>query len=80
MMRDLSFNSQAFQRRFDIWELDEDSLVGDSLVIEHQTDGPDGGAEADTLGAGQVIENDVFLILRGHYVLVLCLRGKNVTL
>lgn len=46
---------QFFQSRFDVWELEEDGLVGDFLVVEHQTNTPDDRAEADAFCAGQIV-------------------------
>jgi hypothetical protein len=44
-------NSQSFKCRFDIWKLNEDRLVWNALVVEHETNAPYRGRETDTFGA-----------------------------
>jgi hypothetical protein len=61
--------SQPFQRGLDIREFEEDGSVRDMLIVEHEADAPDNGREADVLGAGQVVQNDLGLGLGGHVVL-----------
>jgi hypothetical protein len=61
--------SQLFQRGLDIREFEEDGSVRDMLIVEHEADAPDNGREADVLGAGQVVQNDLGLGLGGHVVL-----------
>ena len=39
------------------------------LIVKHEADAPDNGREADVLGAGQVIQNNLGLGLGGHIVL-----------
>ena len=61
--------SQPFQRGLDIREFEEDGSVRDMLIVEHEADAPDNGREADVLGAGQVVQNDLRLGLGGHVML-----------
>ena len=61
--------SQLFQRGLDIREFEEDGSVRDMLIVEHEADAPDNGREADVLGAGQVVQNDLRLGLGGHVML-----------
>lgn len=60
---------QPFQRRFNIWEFEEDCPVRDTLIIKHEADTPDNGRETDVFGAGQVVQNNLWLGLDGHVVL-----------
>lgn len=39
------------------------------LIIKNEADAPDGGREADVLGTGQVVQNNLGLALGGHIVL-----------
>jgi hypothetical protein len=39
------------------------------LIVKHKADAPDSGREANVLGAGQVIQNNLRLSLGGHVVL-----------
>lgn len=42
-MRTLGRDSQLLQFRLDVGELNEDGLVGYTLVIEHEANSPNGG-------------------------------------
>jgi hypothetical protein len=44
--------SQLFQRKLDIWKLEEDGSIGHALVVQQQSDAPYNGREAYVLGAG----------------------------
>lgn len=59
-------NLQLFQRRFNVWELEKDGPVGDLLIVEHEAGTPYYGREADILGAGQVVQDDLRLAFVGH--------------
>lgn len=61
-------NLQPLECRCNIWEFEEYSPVWDPLVVEHQADTPDGGGEANVLGTGQVVQNNLGLGLGGHIV------------
>lgn len=61
---------QLFQGRFDVWELEEDGLVCDFLVVEHHPDTPDNGREANVFGAGQVIQYNLWLACGRHVVMM----------
>ena len=63
-------NSQGFERGLDIWKLQEDGPVRDLLVVQHEADTPDGGREADVLGAGQVVEDNLSFVLGCHVVYI----------
>ena len=63
------YNSQPFQRRLNIRKLEEDGPVRYMLIVKHEADAPDSGREADVLGAGQVVQNNLGLGLGGHTVL-----------
>lgn len=39
------------------------------LIVKHEADAPDGWREADVLGAGQVVQNNLGLGLGSHVVL-----------
>jgi hypothetical protein len=39
------------------------------LIVKYEADAPDSGREADVLGAGQVVQNNLGLGLGGHVVL-----------
>ncbi len=39
------------------------------LIVKHKADAPDGWREADVFGAGQVVQNNLWLGLGGHSVL-----------
>ncbi len=62
-------NSQLFQRGLNIRKFEEDGPVRDMLIVKHEADAPDSGREADVLGAGQVIQNNLGLGFGGHVVL-----------
>jgi hypothetical protein len=62
-------NSQLFQRRLDVWKFKEDSLVRDLLIVKHEADAPDGGREADILDTCQVVQYNLGVGLRSHFVL-----------
>ena len=68
-MKEDEYNSQPFQRGLNIRKFEEDGLVRDILVVKHEADTPDNGREADVLGAGQVVQNNLGLSLGGHVVL-----------
>ena len=61
--------SQPFQRGFNIRKFEEDGPVRDMLIVKHEADAPDNRREADVLGAGQVVQNNLGLGLGGHVVL-----------
>jgi hypothetical protein len=63
------YDSQQFQRGFDIRKLEKDGPVRYFLIVEHKADAPDSGRKADVLGAGQVVQNYLGLDLGGHAVL-----------
>jgi hypothetical protein len=63
------YNSQPFQRGLNIRKFEEDGPVRDMLIVKHEADAPDNGREADVLGAGQVVQNNLGLGLGGHVVL-----------
>ncbi len=52
---------QLLQCWLDVWEFEEDGSVRDALVVEHEADAPDHGGEADVLGTGEVVENNLGL-------------------
>lgn len=59
---------QLFERGLDIWHLEKDSLVRNPLIVEHQSDAPDGGGKADVLDASQIVQDDLVLIAgSGHF-------------
>jgi hypothetical protein len=62
-------NSQSFQCELDIRKFEEDGPVRDILIVEHETDAPHSGREADVLSARQVVQNNLRLGLGGHIVL-----------
>ena len=39
------------------------------LIVKHKADAPDNRREADVLGTGQVVQNDLGLGLGSHFVL-----------
>lgn len=67
--REGEYNLQLFQRGLNVREFEEDGPVRDMLIVKHKTDSPDSGREADVLGAGQVVQNNLGLGLGGHVVL-----------
>lgn len=52
---------QLFQSRLNVGELEEDGTVRDPLVVQHKTDTPDDGREADVLDTRQVVQDDLGL-------------------
>lgn len=60
-----NFDLQSFHGRLNVRKFEEDSRVRDTLIIKHEADAPDYRREADILGAGQVIQNNVVGI-RSH--------------
>lgn len=62
-------NSQALQGGLNIREFEEDGPVRDLLIVEHKADTPDNRREADVLGAGQVVQNNLGLALGCHVAL-----------
>jgi hypothetical protein len=65
----VNINSQFFQRRLDIRKFEEDGPVRDMLIVKHEADAPDNGREADVLGTGQVVQDNLWFGLGGHVVL-----------
>ena len=57
---------QFLRCRLNVREFEEDGRVRDMLVIEHEADAPDSGREADVLGTGQVVQDNLRLSLGGH--------------
>lgn len=41
--------AESLERRLDIWHLEEDCLVGNSLIIEQESNTPDDGRKANVL-------------------------------
>jgi hypothetical protein len=63
------YNSQSFQRGLNIRKFEKDGPVRDMLIVKHEANAPDSWREADVLGAGQVVQNNLGLGLGGHVVL-----------
>jgi hypothetical protein len=63
------YNSQSFQRGLNIRKFEKDGPVRDMLIVKHEADAPDNRREADVLGTGQVVQNNLRLGLGGHVVL-----------
>lgn len=53
-----SLNVRQFQK---------DSLVRNSLVVEHQADAPDTRGETDILDTSQVVKNDFRFVIGCHF-------------
>jgi hypothetical protein len=62
-------DSQRLQCGLNVRKFEEDGPVRDTLIVKHEADAPDNGREADILGAGQVVQNNLGLDLGGHVVL-----------
>lgn len=62
-------NSQSFERRLNIRKFEKDGPVRDLLIVKHDADAPDNRREADVLGTGQVVQDNLRLGLGGHSVL-----------
>ena len=52
---------QRSERRLNVWHLEKDSLVRNPLVVEHQSDAPDSGREADVLDTSQIVQDNLRL-------------------
>lgn len=63
------YNSQSFQRGLNIRKFEKYGPVRDMLIVKHKANAPDSWREADVLGAGQVVQNNLGLGLGGHVVL-----------
>jgi hypothetical protein len=42
----------------------------DGFIVEHETDAPYGRGKTNIFGAGQVVQNDLWLCLRCHSVVL----------
>ena len=67
--KESGYDSQLLQRGLDVRKFKEGGPVRDLLVIEHETDAPYSGREANVLDARQVVKNDIGINLSGHIVL-----------
>lgn len=63
------FDSQFFQCWLNIWKFEEYGPVRNTLIVKHEADAPDNRREADILGAGQVVQNNLGFSWGGHIVL-----------
>ena len=56
------YNSQRFQRGLNVRKFEEVGHVRNSLIVKHEADAPDNWREADVLGAGQIVQNNIRLL------------------
>lgn len=63
-------NSQCFQRRFNIGKFEEYGLVRDLFIVQQKADAPHYRREANVLGAGQVVQHNLWVRLGCHICLL----------
>lgn len=59
-------NSQLPELWLNIGEFEEDGLVWNVLVVEHQADLPDDGGEACVLDTCKIVQDNLRLSVGGH--------------
>lgn len=63
-------DAELLEGGLNVWEFEEDRVIRDTFIVEHQADAPDDWRKTHILSAGQVVQDNLRLSFICHRVLI----------